>query len=81
MLENWLPPQMIEDSEDFIIQQDGASPHWDQDIRNFLNECLPQQWIGRIGNGLQGLVISHPATLSVTKYITPLLHGCALGSI
>jgi len=37
MLQNWLLPQMSEDSEDFIFQQDGAPPHWHRDVRHFLN--------------------------------------------
>jgi hypothetical protein len=50
LLQNWLLPQMSEDSEDFIFQQDGAPPHWHRDVRRFLNESLPQRWIGRVGN-------------------------------
>jgi hypothetical protein len=42
MLQNWLLPQMNKDSVDFIFQQDGAPPHCDQDVRDFLNESLPQ---------------------------------------
>jgi len=71
MLQNWLLPQMSENSEDFIFQQDGAPPHWHQDVRRFLNESLPQRWIGRVGKedlALQfcprDLLISHPATFS-----------------
>ena len=37
MLQNWLLPQMSEDSDDFIFQRDGAPPHWHWDVRNFLN--------------------------------------------
>ena len=48
MLQNWLLPQMSEDSKDFIFKQDGAPPHWHQDVRCFLNESLPQRWIGRV---------------------------------
>jgi hypothetical protein len=48
-LKNWLLPQMSEDSEDFIVQQDGAPPHWHRDVRRFLIESLPQRWIGRVG--------------------------------
>jgi hypothetical protein len=40
VLQNWLLPQINEDSEDFILQQDGAPPHWHRDVRCFLNECL-----------------------------------------
>jgi hypothetical protein len=47
--QNWLLPQKSEDSEDFIFQQDGAPPHWHRDVRRFLNESLPQRWIGRVG--------------------------------
>ena len=36
----WLLPQMSEDSEDFIFQQDGDSPHWRRDVRRFLNEVF-----------------------------------------
>ena len=49
MLQTWLLPQMSEDSEDFIFQQDEAPPHWHRDVRYFLNESLPQRWIGRVG--------------------------------
>jgi len=49
MLQNWLLPQMSEDSEDFIFQQGGAPPHWHLGVRRFLNESLPQRWIGRVG--------------------------------
>ena len=48
MLQNWLLPQMSEDSEKFIFQQDGAPPHWHRDVRRFLNEPVPQRWIGHV---------------------------------
>ena len=32
MLQNWLVPQMSEDSEDFIFQQNGDPPHWHRDV-------------------------------------------------
>ena len=41
MLQKWHLPQMSQDSEDFIFQQDGAPPHWHRDVRRFLNESLP----------------------------------------
>lgn len=47
MLEHWLFPQLEEDLEDLVFQQDGAPPHWHCEVRNFLNEKLPQKWIGR----------------------------------
>ena len=29
--------------------QDGAPPHWSRSVRDWLNEFLPQRWIGRGG--------------------------------
>ena len=49
MIQQWLFPQMREDSDNFLFQQDGAPPHYHNDVRDFLNE-LPQSWIGRAGN-------------------------------
>jgi len=43
----WPFPQLNEDSEDFIFQQDEEPPHWHNQVRRFLNETLPQRWIGR----------------------------------
>ena len=34
-------------TEDFIFQQYGAPLHWHNQVRRFLNETLPQLWIGR----------------------------------
>lgn len=50
MLEQWLFPQLAEDAQNFILQQDGAPPHWHLAVRGFLNESLPHRWIGRRGN-------------------------------
>jgi len=49
MLENWLMPQLNEDSNDYIFQQDGSPAHY-KDLRGYLNRNLPQRWIGRTGN-------------------------------
>jgi len=48
MLENWLMPQMNEDSNDYIFQQEGSPAHY-KDVRVYLNRSLPQRWIGRTG--------------------------------
>lgn len=45
----WLLPQLEEDSNDFIFQQDGAPPHFHITIRNHLNAHHTQRWIGRAG--------------------------------
>ena len=49
MLQDWLLPQLNEDSEDFIFQQGGAPPLWHNQVRRFVNETFPQRWIGRTG--------------------------------
>ena len=48
MSENWLMPQLNEDSNDYIFQQDGSPAHY-KDVRGYLNRSLPQRWIGRTG--------------------------------
>jgi len=48
MLENWLMPQLAdEEVQEYIYQQDGAPPHWNKEVRAYLNEHLPCRWIGR----------------------------------
>ena len=42
----WLLSQLNGESADFILQMDGAPPHFHQHIREFLNQHLPQRWIG-----------------------------------
>ncbi|KAG8331556.1 hypothetical protein J6590_039907 [Homalodisca vitripennis] len=41
MLQNWLFPQLQADSGDFIFQQDGAPPHWHNNVRQILNNTAP----------------------------------------
>ena len=49
MLTEWLLEKMKlnEDSVDFILQMDGVPPHFHRQVREFLNQHLPQRWIGR----------------------------------
>ena len=47
MIKDWLFPLLQADGDDFILQQDGAPPHWSLEVRKFLNNQLPQKWIGR----------------------------------
>jgi hypothetical protein len=49
MLENWLFPQLNQDSGDYIFQQDETPPHFHRDVREVLNHVFPQRWIGRHG--------------------------------
>jgi len=52
MLENWLMPQLNEDSNDYIFQQDGSPAHY-KDVRGYLKRNLPQRWIGRTGKKMK----------------------------
>ena len=61
MLQLWLMPQLQEYSEDFILQQDGAPPHFHFDVRAHLNANLPGRWIGVL--------------LTMTLLFLPDLHG------
>ena len=47
MLEQWLMPQLQEDSQDFVYQRDGAPPHFHLEIRKYLDATIPRRWIGR----------------------------------
>lgn len=55
MLNLWLFPQLNNDSDNFVFQQDGAPPHWKLDVREYLNHELPHRWIGRVGADDQAL--------------------------
>ncbi|KAJ6662427.1 hypothetical protein lerEdw1_011840 [Lerista edwardsae] len=50
MLSEWLLPQLDEAVPDFILQQDGAPPHWHNDVHDYLNNHLPHRWIGHAGS-------------------------------
>ena len=48
MLQNYLFPQLNEfEPQDFIWQQDGAPPRFLHNLRDWLNDVVPQRWIGR----------------------------------
>ncbi|KAJ4432236.1 hypothetical protein ANN_20852 [Periplaneta americana] len=50
MLQQWLVPQLRQDlNDDFIFQQDGASPHFHNAVRAYLNTEKSDRWIGRAG--------------------------------
>ncbi|GBN57556.1 hypothetical protein AVEN_158132-1 [Araneus ventricosus] len=44
----WLFAELAENSRDFVFRQDGAPPHWNIHVRQYLNDELPHRWIGRI---------------------------------
>ncbi|PSN32505.1 hypothetical protein C0J52_21944, partial [Blattella germanica] len=42
-------PQIQDEGEGVIFQQDGAPPHYANIVREFLDTTFPQRWIGRGG--------------------------------
>jgi hypothetical protein len=32
-----------------ILSSNGAPPHWNVDVRRYLNNELPRRWIGHVG--------------------------------
>ncbi|PNF14823.1 hypothetical protein B7P43_G06338 [Cryptotermes secundus] len=48
MLQLWLFPQLPVDSGDFVLQQDGAPPHWNINVRRYLNNDLRHRWIAHV---------------------------------
>ncbi|PSN46670.1 hypothetical protein C0J52_06365 [Blattella germanica] len=49
MLQNWSFPQLHEDSNELIFMQDGAPAHFHLEVWRYLNNTIPQHWIGRGG--------------------------------
>lgn len=66
MLQNWLMPQMDEDSDDYIFQQDGCPTHFHYDVRDYLNTNLSQRWIGRFGPEDEALMRWPPRSPDLT---------------
>jgi hypothetical protein len=42
----WLMPQLTKDSNGYIFQQDGCPAHYHRDVQGYLDQNLPQRWIG-----------------------------------
>jgi hypothetical protein len=42
-------PQLEDDSDDFIFQQNREPPHFHMAVLNYLNAYLPLRWTGRAG--------------------------------
>jgi len=59
-------PQLEEDSQDFIFQQDGAPPHFHNDVRWYLNEHLPQRWIDHTDRDYEALLKWPPTSPDMT---------------
>jgi hypothetical protein len=65
MLQLWLLPQ-LQDSDNSILQQDGAPPHFHLEVRCHLNTTLPQRWIGRTSNEDSTLILWPPRSPDLT---------------
>jgi len=65
ILENWLMPQLNEDSNDYSFQQDGSPAHY-KDVQGYLNRNLPQRWIGRTGKEDDALMRWPPRSPDLT---------------
>jgi hypothetical protein len=46
MIQEWLMPQLADDSNGFIYQQHRTSPHYHHLVCGYLNQHLPQRWTG-----------------------------------
>jgi hypothetical protein len=66
MLQLWLVPPLQEDSEDFILQQDGAPPHFHFHIRAHLSTNLPCHWIRRASHNDSSLLLWPPLSPDLT---------------
>lgn len=86
LLQDWLFPRLHEDN--FIFQQDGAPPHWSRQVREYLNETLPNRQISRQGAGDLALLSWPPRSPDLTPcdfflwgfvkdnvYVPPLPHN------
>jgi len=65
-LTEWLLRQLNEDSADFILQMDGVPPHFHRHVIEFLNQHLPQRWIGRRTDDDQMLIAWPPRSPDTT---------------
>lgn len=50
---------LVDESDDFIFQQDGSPRHWSFALSHFLNETLPQRMIGDCRLVSSPLTITH----------------------
>jgi hypothetical protein len=65
-LENWLMPPLNEDSNDYILQQDGSPAHYHKDMQGYLKWNMQQRWIGRTGKEDNALMRWPPRSPDLT---------------
>jgi hypothetical protein len=53
-------------SDNFILQQDGAPPHFHLEVRRHLSTILPQRWIGRTFNENSAVIFWPPRSPDLT---------------
>lgn len=66
MLQQWLLPQLEQGMPNVIFQQDGAPPHFHNEVRLELNTRLTNRWIGRVGNDDKELLPWPPRSPDLT---------------
>uniref|UniRef100_A0A1B6F3H6 Uncharacterized protein n=1 Tax=Cuerna arida TaxID=1464854 RepID=A0A1B6F3H6_9HEMI len=66
VMTEWLLPQLEQDLPNFILQLDGAPPHYHLEVRTELNNQLPQRWIGRAGPNDDALLTWPPRSPDIT---------------
>ena len=49
LLTKYLEPQLTDLQPIAIFQHNGALPHWEQHVRQFINQTFPERWIERDG--------------------------------
>jgi hypothetical protein len=67
MLQLWLLPQLQEDGNNFILQQDRAPPHFHLEVRRHRNTTLPQRWIGRSSRCNEDSALRYSLASQVTR--------------
>ncbi|GBM89820.1 hypothetical protein AVEN_166482-1 [Araneus ventricosus] len=70
-LQHRLFPQIQQARDDFIFMQDGALPHFQHEVRQYLKDAFVVRWIGKVGNmillilsGFRGHHILHLANFN-----------------
>ena len=64
--ENWLLPQLNTNYDDYILQLDGAPPHFHRNVRVLLNRVLQQRWIECAAKGDNHLLPWPPVSQDLT---------------
>jgi hypothetical protein len=49
MLQNWFFPQLQDELQNIIFQQDGAPSNFLNGVREWVNDFVPYRWISRHG--------------------------------